>query len=212
MFDEDDRRLVQVASIANAIGVAENAAPWRALIWLAGEAEAGTLAASLYIPVRMRTVDTTRASPKESIEVWRSMARRVQAARKRDKLNCSLPSAASTWHVHVNDLLRFAETATMTGPVRTELLDLARRHCASSDPKPAQAGPAPAPMPRSRAQEAAILAKLAELGFNAQALPVAPAGKASPAKSAVRAALKYTADVMNKAWQRLRSEGLIREA
>ena len=68
------------------------------------------------------------------------------------------------------------------------------------------------PVQRQAAQEAAILAKLAELGFEATALPVAPAGKASPAKRAVREALCFSADVMNKAWQRLRTAGNIRDA
>lgn len=155
MFDEDDRRLVQVASVVNAIGAAENVPPWRVLLWLAGEVEAGTLVASLYIPLRMRTVETTRASPKESIDVWRSMARRVQAAcmdgrLKLDQRDSFLPSAASTWHVHVNDLLRFVETAAMTGASRAELLELAQRY-RGSDPATAQAMPA---------QDSAILAKL----------------------------------------------------
>lgn len=65
------------------------------------------------------------------------------------------------------------------------------------------------PVPLQRAQEAAILAKLAEFKFDAQALPPAPSGKQSAAKQAVKAALGYTDDVMNKAWMRLRSDGRI---
>lgn len=133
MFDDDDRRLVQVASIANAVGAAENASPWRALLWLAQEAEARRLPPFLHIPVRMRTVDTTRASLDESLRVWRSMVRRVKAALANDDLKLDrrddyLPSAASTWHVHVNDLLKFVEAATMSDTARAELLDLAGRH------------------------------------------------------------------------------------
>ncbi len=78
---------------------------------------------------------------------------------------------------------------------------------------PQQAEPAPPkPVQRQAAQGAAILAKLTELGFDAQAVPAAPAGKPSPAKQAVRAALGYSADVMNKAWQRLRAAGAIKDA
>lgn len=68
------------------------------------------------------------------------------------------------------------------------------------------------PVQRQAAQEAAILAKLAELGFDAGAVPAAPAGKPSQAKQAVRAALGYSTDVMNKAWQRLRTTGVIKDA
>lgn len=73
--------------------------------------------------------------------------------------------------------------------------------------------PALTAVPRQRAQEAAILAKLQELNFDPQAVPLPPkAGKASPAKQAVGAALGYSIDVMNKAWQRLRNEGRIKDA
>lgn len=141
MFDDDVRRLVQVASIANAVGAADNAAPWRALLWLAGQVEAGTLAARLYIPVRMRTVDTTRASRDESLVVWRGMAKRVKAARtdsrlKLDQRDSYLPSATSTWHVHVNDLLQFIDTAEMHDAVRAELRELAQRYRGAADEPP----------------------------------------------------------------------------
>lgn len=63
-------------------------------------------------------------------------------------------------------------------------------------------GPA-APVQRFRAQEEAILAKLAELGFTPVALPRARPGLESAAKKAVHEALGYSHDVMKKAWQRL---------
>ena len=50
----------------------------------------------------------------------------------------------------------------------------------------------PRPLQRQPSQEAVILAKLAELGFDAQALPVTPSGKSSPAKAATRKALTYS--------------------
>lgn len=69
------------------------------------------------------------------------------------------------------------------------------------------------PLQRQRAQEAAILAKLIDLGHNPEALPVAAAGKPSAAKQAVRAALpSYSRDVMDKAWLRLRAAGRIKDA
>jgi hypothetical protein len=70
----------------------------------------------------------------------------------------------------------------------------------------------PRPLQRQQAHDQAILAKLKELGFDAHALPAAPAGKPSPAKQQVKAALCLTTDVMNKAWQRLRADGAIKDA
>ena len=72
--------------------------------------------------------------------------------------------------------------------------------------------PPPKPVQRQQAQEGAILAKLVELGFDPQALPSPPAGKPSAAKQATKAALMYSTDVMNKAWQRLRDDGRIKDA
>lgn len=70
----------------------------------------------------------------------------------------------------------------------------------------------PKPVPRHRAQEFAIMAKLRELGYDPQALPPTPRGKASPAKRAVASALTFSPAVMSKAWQRLRNDGSIRDA
>lgn len=75
-----------------------------------------------------------------------------------------------------------------------------------------QAVPPPQPVQRRAAQEDAILAKLVELSFDPQAVPRGSAGGLSAAKNAVRVALGYTTDVMNKAWQRLRTDGRIKDA
>lgn len=75
-----------------------------------------------------------------------------------------------------------------------------------------EVAPPPRPVQRQEAQEAAILAKLIELGYEPQALPTPPTGKPSAAKQAVKAALGYSTDVMNKAWQRLRADQRIKDA
>ena len=72
--------------------------------------------------------------------------------------------------------------------------------------------PPPKAIQRQHAQEAAILAKLAELGIDPQAVPSALAGKPSAAKQAVREGLDYSDNVMNKAWQRLRDAGSLKDA
>lgn len=76
----------------------------------------------------------------------------------------------------------------------------------------AQADAPPKPLQRLRAQEVAILAKLVELGIDPQAMPPAPPGKLSAAKQTARAQLGYSKDVMNKAWNRLRTDGRIKDA
>ncbi|OWQ83589.1 hypothetical protein CDN99_26015 [Roseateles aquatilis] len=67
-------------------------------------------------------------------------------------------------------------------------------------------------VPAQRAQEEAVLQKLRDLGFDPLKLPKAPPGKASEAKQAVRHAMGYSADVLDKAWKRLRSDGHIVDA
>lgn len=68
------------------------------------------------------------------------------------------------------------------------------------------------PIPRHSAQEDEIVAALKRRGYEVHALPSAPAGKSSPAKRAARDALDYSEAVFDKAWQRLRKDGRIREA
>lgn len=72
--------------------------------------------------------------------------------------------------------------------------------------------PPPRPVQRQVAQEAAILAKLVELGYKPEALPAPPTGRPSTAKQAAKKALGYSTDVMNKAWQRLRNDKRIKDA
>ncbi|MBX9793209.1 MAG: hypothetical protein K2Y02_02805 [Burkholderiaceae bacterium] len=69
----------------------------------------------------------------------------------------------------------------------------------------------PKPVQRQRSQKEAILAKLVELGYTPTALPKPASGKASRPKQEVKAALGYTNDVMKKAWQWLRDDGLIKD-
>lgn len=68
------------------------------------------------------------------------------------------------------------------------------------------------PLQRRQAQDATLLSKLHELGFNPKALPLAPAGKESAAKAAARDALRtWSKDVFKKSWQRLRDAGEIKD-
>ena len=68
------------------------------------------------------------------------------------------------------------------------------------------------PVQRATAHEANVLATLRQLGFDPKRLPKAPAGKASPAKRAAKAALpQMTPEIFRKAWQRLRNAGELGE-
>ena len=68
------------------------------------------------------------------------------------------------------------------------------------------------PIPRQHQQELAILAKLKDLGYDPQALPIAAAGKRSPVKQAIQEALNYSPEVTKKAWTRLRKSQQIKDA
>lgn len=69
MFEDDTRRLVQVATVANTMASAGNAAAWRALKWLAEQVEAGTLPARLYIPERTAKETRYCAPADETLKV-----------------------------------------------------------------------------------------------------------------------------------------------
>jgi len=80
-------------------------------------------------------------------------------------------------------------------------------------PRAAEHAPEVRRVPAQQAQEQTILAKLRELGFDPLAVPKPPKeGNASPAKKAARDALNYSRDVFNKAWQRLRNDGRLKDA
>lgn len=125
MFEDDNRRLVQVASIANAIARASNAAPWSALKWLAEQAKAGALPARLYLPERTAKEACHSAASDESLKVWRALAKEAEARRLERN---PMPAAASTWCVHVNDLLQFIDAVEMPDAVLTKLCELAQRY------------------------------------------------------------------------------------
>lgn len=96
--------------------------------------------------------------------------------------------------------------------LREWLRSTRRMEVAMVGPEGKEVSVPPRPVQRQEAQEAAILAKLTELGYEPQALPAPPSGRPSAAKQAVKAALGYSTDVLNKAWQRLRADGRIKDA
>ena len=132
-------------------------------------------------------------------------------------------------NVDLQDFCDWARQAGITGaPLHARDLaaalglqlevDKARAPLGAKSFKPAQGLPKPLsetsikPVQRCAAQDSAVLAKLCELGFDAQAVPLPARGKRSEAKHAVRKALGYSEDVMKKAWQRLRNDGSIKDA
>lgn len=84
---------------------------------------------------------------------------------------------------------------------------------ASTTPPPPFPAPAVRPVQRQAANEANIIAKLVDLGFDPLALPrPLRRGVLSPAKQPTRAALGLSVDVMKKAWQRLSDQKRIKYA
>ena len=78
-------------------------------------------------------------------------------------------------------------------------------------PRASNSAPVKRPPPQQRHQEQEILRVLAELG--ADPLAVSPWTPDAPGiKAQTRDRLPYTRDQFNKAWQRLRKEGRLREA
>ena len=102
-----------------------NAAPWRALKWLAEQAKAGALPARLYLPERTAKEACHSAASGESLKVWRALAKEAEGRRLERN---PMPAAASTWCVHVNDLLQFIDAAEMPDAVLTKLCELAQRY------------------------------------------------------------------------------------
>lgn len=86
------------------------------------------------------------------------------------------------------------------------IVALAVQPAAATPPTTTDGAPTRA-VPAQRAQEAAVLQKLRELGFDPQALPPYRNGGALSAKTAVRVALGYTDEVFRKTWKRLRADG-----
>lgn len=78
-------------------------------------------------------------------------------------------------------------------------------------PREPQSAAAKRPLPQQRHQEHEILRVLAELDVDPLAVPPWAPG-APRIKAQVRERLHYTKDQFNKAWQRLRTDGLLREA
>jgi len=70
------------------------------------------------------------------------------------------------------------------------------------------------PKPRQRSQEEAILSAIKDLGLDPQSLPAMPRGKGT-VKAKVREALKgdphWGGRVFDKAWERLRADGRVKE-
>ena len=168
MFEDDNRRLVQVASIANAIARASNAAPWSALKWLAEQAKAGALPARLYLPERTAKETCHSAASDESLKVWRALAKDAEARRLERN---PMPAAASTWCVHVNDLLQFIDAAEMPEAVLTKLCELAQRYRGptSVNPTPVTLADLPTSAPATVAEKPTDrwrrrLARFRELG------------------------------------------------
>ena len=201
------KRLTTVMGVAIALARAENITTREALLLLAKCAIGGSLPGRLFHAGNSNDEGAAEIGQPEALAVWA----RIQKETRRRRFDVNpLPPMASTWMLHSDDLAELATTGAVSALFQEYLT---RAMAAQSMAKIPIVTVPPKPLQRQQAQETEILAKLCELGFDSLAVPLPPKrGAPSPAKEAVRAALKYSADVMNKAWQRLRKDGRITDA
>lgn len=148
-----------------------------------GEADALSIMRSLDLPKRQKQIDALLSLGRLPLYEWPS------------RIRTNEPNDAWVNEAELVGLL-----------IKGEHLDAALDSQHTAGQLPVQ------PMQREAAHDANVLTALRELGFDPRRLPRAPAGKASPAKSAAKAALpQMSPEVFKKAWQRLRKAGDIGE-
>lgn len=118
-----ERRLVQVATVVNAVARSENWMVWESLVWLEQQTQLGHLCPTLYMPPYTAAENIYTASRAESLNTWRRLA---AAAKRRKVDDLQMPSAASTWYVHAADLRTFAATVLVSQSTRDALLRIAK--------------------------------------------------------------------------------------
>lgn len=114
----------------------------------------------------------------------------------------SRPGHSPAQRVRLKDFARFALAQDWDMPRKLA--------CLPTDAAVDDATKPRKPLQRLPAQEEAIVAKLQELGFDPQALPLPP-GKPSPVKRALMEGLGYSEAITGKAMTRLRKAGRIKE-
>ena len=201
------RRLTTVLGVAIALARAENITTREALLLLAECAIGGQLPARLFHAGSKNDEGPIEIGQPEALAVWAQIQKET---RRRSLDRDPIPPMASTWMLHSDDVAELATTSAVPALFRE---DWTRAMAARSMATTTIATVPPKALPRQQAQEGEILAKLCELGFDPLAVPLpAKKGAPSPAKKAVRAALKYSTDVMDKAWKRLRKDSRITDA
>ena len=182
---------------------------------------AAELAVRLNTDVLLEGIDLPEPSEKSSAEFHLSMARMMQMDDLKESLltlaangvlrvrRCNggyLPQGTEVSESSHVDVLE-AQTALEGNGEKFEVL---LSGAPESSPLPVTAAAPATPVQRQHFQEAEILRVISTLGYSAQSLPKPPPGTKG-VKSTVRAALKFTAGVFDKAWQRLRDTGEIKE-
>ena len=196
------KRLTTVLGVAIALARAENITTREALLLLAKCAIGGSLPGRLFHAGSANDEGPAEIGQPVALAIWA----RIQKETRRRRFDVNpLPPMASSWMLHSDDVAELATTGAVPALFREDWTRaMATIPIVTVPPKPLQ---------RQQAQEAEILAKLCELGFDPLALPLPlKRGAPSPAKEAVRAALNHSVDVMNKAWHRLRKDDRIMDA
>lgn len=101
--------------------------------------------------------------------------------------------------------------AFLSEPERAALLALLSKALEVEAANPGARGKGGKPLHKQRYQEQEILRVIAELEYSAVALPKTPNGKKG-VKAEVRSMLQFSTGVFNKAWERLRAQGEIKDA
>ena len=117
--------LPQVASVVLAVVRADGCTLCEAMVWLAGLAEAEAFAPILYRLPGSARGKIHHATRDESTALWRSLAARAQDTSI--DADPKMPSAASTWRLHLSGIRSLADSDAVSAACRAELLKLVVR-------------------------------------------------------------------------------------
>ncbi len=132
--------LPQVASVVLAVVRADGCTLCEAMVWLAALAEAEACGFILYRLPGTARGKIHRATHDESVTLWRSLAARAQETSI--DADPKMPSAASTWRLHLSGIRTLTGSDAVSAACRAELLKLVARRTT-----PAQRATEGEPMP-----------------------------------------------------------------
>ena len=121
-------QLVQLASVANTVGRAENRPVTAALKWLADQVEDHQLPSRLFSLPTSPPEKIVEWAPTGDTSQWQLILRKTE--RRENKTTDDedrMPSIAQSRYLHVDDLIQLAASADTSEPCRAALLELVAR-------------------------------------------------------------------------------------